>query len=273
MSNQIADYRSRFGLHTTPFTREIRVQDRYLMADNEKVLKRLLGAVQERMSAALIAPPGTGKTTLLRALIDHLPETRYRLHYVKVTDLSKRDLCREVAAAMGCDFAGTYPSLVRRLQERFAATLDSDGLRPVLVLDEAHDIRPEVLGILRLLTNYEMDSRLVVSILLAGQSPLAKLLGHEKLRDVAQRLAHYATLKPLSRAETKGYLEHRCRIAGASSCPFDRRAIESIYELGRGNMRATGHLARKALELAHEAGSDTVDPNHVIEARGMVVCA
>ncbi len=270
--NQIADYRSRFGLNTTPFTREIRVQDRFVIEHNEQVLQRLAGAVEERMSAALIAPPGTGKTTLLRALMQLLPETRYRLHYVKVTDLSKRDLCREVAAAMGCNFSGTYPSLVRRLQERFASTLDGDGLRPVIVIDEGHDIRPEVLGILRLVTNYEMDSRLVVSIVLAGQSPLGQLLAHEKLRDVAQRLAHYATLKALSRADTKRYIEHRCRIAGVTSCPFDHQALEAIYELGRGNLRATGHLARKALELAHEAGSDAVDNNHVIQARGMLVC-
>ena len=54
---------------------------------------------------------------------------------------------------------------------------------------------------------------------------------------------------------------------------FYRQAIEAIYEIGRGNLRTTGHLARKALELAHEAGSDTVDGNHVIQARGMVVCA
>ena len=63
--NPITDYRSRFGLNSTPFTREIKVSDRFLIPDNEKVLEHLLAAVQQRMSAALIAPPGTGKTTLL----------------------------------------------------------------------------------------------------------------------------------------------------------------------------------------------------------------
>ena len=270
--SEITDYRSRFGFHTTPFTREVRVKDRYRIEAGEQALEQLCQAVEERMSAALIAPPGTGKTTLLRALADRLPEARYRIHYVKVTDLSKRDLCREVAAAVGAECAGNYPSLVRRLQEHFANTLGTGGIRPVLLMDEAHDTRPEVLGILRILTNYEMDSRLVVSIVLAGQPPLGKMLGQDKLADVAQRLAHYATLRPLSRPQAKQYVEHRCRIAGASSCPFDPQAVEAIYEVGRGNLRATGHLALKALQLAHDAGCNAVDTNHIVEARGML-CA
>ena len=85
---------------------------------------------------------------LLRSLRAHLSEARYRVHYVKVTDLGKRDLCREIATAVGAKPAGTYPMLVRRLQEDFAQTSGIDGVRTVLVLDEAHDIRPDVLGIL-----------------------------------------------------------------------------------------------------------------------------
>ena len=270
--SKVTDYRSRFGFHATPFTREVRVKDRFRIEAGEQALDQLCQAVEERMSAALIAPPGTGKTTLLRALAERLPETRCRVHCVKVTDLSKRDLCREVAAAIGAECAGSYPALVRRLQERFAGTLDAEGIRPVLLVDEGHDTRPEVLGILRILTNYEMDSRLVVSIVLAGQPPLGKMLGQDRLADVAQRLAHYATLKPLSRPQTKQYVEHRCRIAGASSCPFDPQAVEALYEVGRGNLRATGHLALKALQLAHRAGCDAADANHVAEARGML-CA
>lgn len=72
--------------------------------------------------------------------------------------------------------AGNYPALVRRLQERFSSFVDVDGIRPVVILDETHDIRPEVLGLFRILTNFEMDNRLVVSLILAGQAPLKKML-------------------------------------------------------------------------------------------------
>ena len=90
------DVLSRFGFHTTPFTREIRVAEQIALGLYAPALAALYAAVDKRMSAALIAPAGTGKTALLRALVERLPESRYRVHYVKVTDLSKRDLCQQL---------------------------------------------------------------------------------------------------------------------------------------------------------------------------------
>ena len=265
-----SDLRSRFGFHCLPFTREIPVEDRFMHELYERPLKHLFGTLDKRMSAALIAPAGTGKTMLLRALMARLPHARYRVHYVKVTDLSKRDLCREIATAMGLQPAGSYPLLVRRLQERLVDDLDADGVRPAIFLDDSHGIRAEVLGILRILTNFEMDSRLVVSFVLAGQPPLTRLLRDERLVDVAHRLAHCATLRPLSRPETGAYIEHRCRVAGATATPFDGGAVEALYEIGRGNPRATDHLALQAVELAHEADGDTVDAEHITAARHLL---
>jgi len=140
------DFISRFSFHTTPFTCEIRVEDHFVTEALTEPLEQLYRAVDKRMSAALIAPAGTGKTALLRNLVSRLPETRYHVHYVKVADLCKRDFCREIATVAGAEPAGNYPALVRRLQERFSASMDIDGLRPVLLVDEAHDMRPDVMG-------------------------------------------------------------------------------------------------------------------------------
>lgn len=262
-----ADLRAHFGFHEIPFTREISVENRWPWPQFDEVVQELVRTLDQRQSGVLIAPAGTGKTAALRALLARLPEARYRVHYVKVTSLSKRDLCREIAVACGLAPSGTYPGLVRRLQERFEACHSNDGLRPVLLLDEAHDLRPDVLGMLRILTNFEMDSRLVLSLVLAGQPPLLTLLKRDELEAVSRRMSHVATLRLLSRGESRQYMEHRVSIAGGRQFPFDDQATEAVYELTRGNLRAIDHLCRKALELAATGGHSAIDATTVTAAR------
>ena len=264
------DIRSHFGLNLLPFTREIPVDQLWLPNHLQEQLDDLKDVVHERMSAAVIAAAGTGKTALLRALADSLPEARFRVHYVKVTRLSGRDFCREVASAVGCEPAGYYGSLVRKIQERSLALLDQEAVRPVLILDEAHDMRPEVLAILRVLTNFSMDSRLVVSVIIAGQSSLREMLRREDLEAVSRRLAHYASPRQLTREETRQYIQHRLDIAGSDNGIFDDKALEALYEVGKGNLRATDRVALKAMQLACRQSDPVVGQDHVAKARQQV---
>ncbi|MCP4655602.1 MAG: AAA family ATPase [bacterium] len=264
------DLRSRYGFHTTPFTREIRADQHFRTPDYDEQVEALARAVDQRECAAFVAPAGSGKTTLMHGLLARLPEVRYCVRYVKETSLSRRDLCREVALAVGAQPAGSYPSLVRRLQDRFQGQVESEGVRPVIILDDAHELRPSALGLIKVLTNFEMDSRLVLSVLLVGQPPLRRALQRDDLEDVARRLVHIATLRLLARDETRQYVEHRCTIAGATSAPFDEPAFDALYELSRGNLRAIDRLALKALELAAARQRDLVETVHLTEARKLV---
>ena len=261
------DLRAAFGFHAVPFTREIATDHHLRLPFLDEALAGLLAAVEARMSAALIAPAGTGKTALLRRLRDGLPDARYHVHYVKVTGLSKRDMCREIAVACGAQPAGSYPMLVRRLQERFEATAHEEGRRPVLLLDESHELRPDVLGMLRILTNFDMDSRLVLSLVIAGQPTLRALLARDEQEAMARRIIHYAQLRLLSRDELTHYVAHRCAVAGAARVPFDERSLDAIFEIGRGNLRATDDLAFKSLDHAAAGGHAAVSVQHVVAAR------
>jgi type II secretory pathway predicted ATPase ExeA len=266
----ISDMQSRFSFHSMPFTREFAVKDRFAHPQFAKVFAALVEVVRQRMLGAVIAPAGTGKTLLVRAVQTKLPATRYDVRYVDVDAMGKRDMCREIALTIGIQPAGTYPALVRRIKDHFHNRTQMDGLRPVLILDNSHQLRPEVASILRILTNFEMDSKLVLSILLIGQPPLARLLRRADLEDIHGRLDHIEQIGLLSRSEARKYVEHRCRIAGAPAVPFDNDAIEGIYEISRGNMRAMDRLCRKSLLIAHEHDADRVDVNHITEARSVL---
>lgn len=260
------DLRAAFGFTTTPFTREIRIEDMACLSFHDDALAKLCRTVDKSMSAAIIGNPGEMKTGLLRRLHAQLPEARYRTRYVKVTDLSKRDMCREIAAVCGVEPAGYYGSLIRKLQERFEADT-SEGLRPVLLLDEAHDLRRDVLAMLRVVTNFRMDSRLVLSLVLAGQSPLRDMLLRDDQEAVARRIVAYVTLRPLSVNETREYINHRCTVAGARVTPFDDAAMQAVYEISRGNARTIDNLALEALELTAAAKLKVVSAAKVAEAR------
>ena len=265
------DLRAHFAWSALPFTREIDVHDRFLAPAAEQALADLRRVVENRMSAALIAPSGSGKTLLLRTLKECLPEARYRVHDVKVTDLSKRDMCREIATVCGLPPVGTYPNLLRKLQQRFAAQLDDEGLRPVLLLDEAQDMRPEVLATLRILTNFDLDSRLVLSVVLAGDSRLQLLLERHELEPVRRRLAHLATLPLLARDQTRAYLQHRLQLAGAEPQVFLEEAADAVFEITRGNLRAIDHLCFKSLELAARDERRDVSAALVVNARRLLL--
>ena len=143
-----------FGLRETPFTREISIDKKINFPFLDEQAQTIEDIVKRRMSALIMAPAGTGKSVVLRTVVNRLPQARYKATYFKVSRLSGRDLCREIAHALGAKSAGTYPALVRSVQERFEQNVSSDGIRPILIFDDAHGMRPEGFELLKILTNF-----------------------------------------------------------------------------------------------------------------------
>lgn len=267
----VKTFEDHFGFTSTPFTREIPVEKRLDFDFLSAQAAQLEDIVRRRLSAALLAPAGTGKSSILRSLEERLPKARYKTSYFKVANLSGRDLCREVAHAVGARLAGNFPALVRSVQERFDQDSGEGGLKPVLIFDDAHLLRPEGLELVKVLTNFSYDSRLVVSVVLAGHPTLREKLYRPEVEDVRQRLAHCGELRLLSRDESLAYIDHRIKIAGCRTVPFDAGALEALYEMSRGNMRAIDNLALKSLAKAASAGAQTAGQQHVVQG-GRELC-
>jgi len=101
-----------FGFVSTPFTRELSIDKRLVLPFLEEQARSLEETVKRRMSALVISPGGVGKSVILRTVVKNLPPARYKVSYFKVSRLSGRDLCREIAHSIGARRAGTYPALV-----------------------------------------------------------------------------------------------------------------------------------------------------------------
>lgn len=257
----------RFRFTATPFSKEFRIDTRFKLDFIDAELASLKEVVDNRRSAVLVAPAGAGKSVTLRALRESLPAARYKLHHFKLTDLSARDLCRQVAQFVGVPPAGNFPTLIRLLEERFRLGYDGGGMRQLLIFDDAHDMRPDGLRLLRLLTNFDMDSRHVISIILAGQPRLKRNLTNPDNDDIHQRLAHFGELRLLTREESKSYVDHRMKLVGAAHMPFTPQSLEALYEVTSGNMRAIDEIAKGALVICDKEGRDMVEPVDIATAR------
>ncbi len=136
-----------------------------------------------------------------------------------------------------------------------------------MIIDEAQDLRPHVLSTLRMLTNFSLDSELMISLILVGDSSLETLLHRPDMEALRSRLARVIRLRLLSRDETRSYINHRLDLAGARTQILDESAVEAVHDYSRGNLRAIDHLCRTAIDLAARQALETVDAGLVTAAR------
>jgi len=266
-ANAPPDIRAHFGLSGAPFTREIPPTRMWRHPGLDDLVSDLEATISARESAAVIAPSGAGKTALIRRLVDSLPEARYRVADIKVTAVGNRDLYRSLARALGIEPFGTWPSILEGLQAHAKAMATTEARRTVYIIDEAQDMRPDVLSTLRMLTNFQLDSELLISLILVGDSGLDTLLHRPDMEGLRSRLACVIRLRLLSRTEIKGYIDHRLDIVGARNQLLDESAVEAIFDYTRGNIRAIDLLCRTALDLAARQTLDTIDAGVVTAAR------
>ncbi len=135
--------------------------------------------------------------------------------------------------------------------------------RPVLIVDEAHHLRNEVLEDLRLLTNYEMDSQNRLCLLLVGLTELRRRLRMAVHESLAQRIVVRYHMAGLAREELPDYLTHRLRLAGCELPLFEPPAIEALFQATQGMPRKLNRLAHYALTSAAINKARSVSTEHV----------
>jgi len=191
---------------------------------------------------------GTGKTTLCRLLLEQLPET-VRVALVLNPLLSPVELLETIAEELRLDLTGVRGSL-KGLYDRLNAFLIdayAQGLRVVVIIDEAQNLSKEALEQVRLLTNLETPTQKLLQMVLLGQPELRTLLERPELRQLAQRITARYHLTPLDAEETEAYLRHRVAVAGATRFPFTRLAVKRLHQHSGGVPRLINVIAERAL--------------------------
>lgn len=235
----------------------------FMTPTHREALSVLLYAASRRKGFVVFTGnAGTGKTTLLRALMQATTDTKFstvfspRLTTDDFLELALMDF--DVP-----DIPETKSRRIARFQD-FLMELRIQGKGAVLIVDEAHLLSPENLEEIRLLTNFETSREKLLQVILAGQTELANLLNRPDLSQLKQRTEIRVNLKPLTTEEVAGYIQYRWqRAGGEQEAPFSRDAIIGIAQASMGIPRLVNSICDNALLLAFAAGDREISRAHV----------
>ncbi len=259
-------YTSFFGLQEKPFAITPDPRYLYLSERHAEALAHLLYGINEAGGfIQLTGEVGTGKTTVIRSLLEQLPG-----HADVALILNPRitpaefllTICEELHVPVPEAGRGSTKTLMDVLGRHLLDT-HASGRRVVLIVDEAQNLGTQTLEQVRLLTNLETATTKLLQIILIGQPELRELLDQPELRQLAQRITGRYHLNPLSQEESAGYVKHRMRIAGATAEVFTPSALREVHRLSGGIPRVINVICDRALLGAftqedHRAGGALV---------------
>lgn len=257
---------STFGLTRPPFCKDLPPSEMFQTEPFQEALLSLKAAVEGRTSAVVTGDSGCGKTCLIRALEEDLPQGRYRLHYTPNATVNRRDFYRQISIAMGLQPYSSFAALYASVSQHIQDLATQHKLRVIITLDESHLLPIQVLEQLHVLLNFERDSKPWLSLILVGLPDLRETLRRNILASLAARMPIRIQIPPLDAEQVKLYVRHRMNTAGCRREVFSEDALLVISKTTAGIMRRIDILCDHCLVIAMRTKAALVDAATVQKA-------
>ncbi len=268
-AEQTTMYESFFGFKEKPFNITPDPRFLYLSEKHREALSQLVYGVKERKGFVVLSGGvGTGKTTLIRALLERL-DSNCQVAYIFNPKLSVPSFFKYVCQDLGLQVKGRSKVDYLTQLHDFLINCFNSGKTTTLIVDEAQNLDSPLFEEIRMLTNLETTNQKLLQVFLVGQPELDDLLDQSHRSQLKQRISVRYFLPPLDRKETREYIRTRMSIAGAENLNcFTEDAIQRIYDYSGGIPRLINNICDNALLIGYATEVKVINGKIVQECVG-----
>ncbi len=253
-----------FGLERLPFLKTIQTEQLMTIHSQQKALDSLLQVLRSKDIGLLIGEVGIGKSKVLEKFMNTLASTHYKLLYLAEPQGSPRNIWRYLLEQLGIYQSG-WDSF-RMLHKQLHLFQKEAARQPILIIDEAHELRMESIKELRLLTNVTPEGLCPLILILSGQPELIETLKNPCYEGFLQRVGSSYRLLPLQEEECMIYIDHNLELAGAREPVFTHDAKQLIFSYTRGIPRRVNQICLHVMYDAYEQQEKTIDKDLIDSA-------
>ncbi len=259
-------YLSYYGLEFNPFDKNIETKYAF-ETDDFKILKNRLEFVKENKTMALITGnPGMGKTFVIRNFLNELNSNLYKIVYICMSTITTYEFYKQLCYELGIEPPFKKVDMFREIQDRIINLSKDKKINVIIVLDEAQYLKPSILNDLKLLFNFDIDSKNYASLILVGQPVLNSILKRNIYDALSQRITVSYNMCGINKIELNDYIDSRIRLAHGNNGIFNEQAIEAIFNACNGSIRVVNNIITKSLIIGKSKQLQTIDSNLILEA-------
>jgi type II secretory pathway predicted ATPase ExeA len=256
-----------FGFKHYPFDKEIKPADVVDTPVLKETLARLEYMKRRGGIMLLTGDPGVGKTIATRRFADTLNENLFKVIYTPLSTLNRSDILRHINALLGLQNRFSKSANYQQIQKELLDCKEQRGRTVVLIIDEAHLLKPGPLEEIRLLTNFKMDSFDPFVLILSGQSDLKRMMDYAVMEPLNQRIRLQYHMAGLSENDTINYICSRLKWAGCTIPIFSDDALAAIQQYSYGFPRLIGNICEEALTYAMFCDKKTVRADMILKIK------
>ena len=213
---------------------------------------------------------GTGKTYTLRHFSNNLNTSLYKIVYIQLSTITVLEFYKALAYGLDLEPPNKKIDIFIDIQQRIISLAKDKKITPIIIVDEAQYLKTAVLNDLKLLLNFDMDSKNYAALILVGQPILNSTLSKHVHEALKQRIVISYNFEGISKEEVNEYITSRLKLCGVHSEIFNVNAIEAIYGCCNGSTRKLNSIIDQCLIIGYMNKTNEINTDIVMNAQNEV---